>query len=181
MHFKGTNPPSRFSAVGAGSTNALFIGGLSGHRFRGLLPSDGDVSVRLHLTRAAARRDASSSCCLRLGLSGTPFHPSSHIPRGFGPVLTRQVSVIRRAKQSATVVLTTPVGQKRPVLFIQGKAVASDQPDTLSERRRGDVSVVTLGDNLERYAIAMALVLGGCSRFRSPSRPLPSVMVRFFV
>ena len=33
---------------------------------------------------------------------------------------------------SATVVVTSPEGQKRQFLFVQGKAVASDQPEPLA-------------------------------------------------
>jgi hypothetical protein len=59
------------------------------------------------------------------------------------------------------VVVALPGGQKRQVLFVKGKAVASDQPETLSVQRRGDGSVLTLGENLERYEIVDALVVGG--------------------
>jgi hypothetical protein len=69
--------------------------------------------------------------------------------------------VIRRANNSGTVVVTNPDGQRRQFLFVQGKAVASDQPETLSVERRGDVSVLRLGENGERYDIVDALVVGG--------------------
>jgi len=54
-----------------------------------------------------------------------------------------------------------PEGQKRQFLFVKGKAVASDQPEKLSVQRRGDVSVLLLGENFERYEIVDALVVGG--------------------
>jgi len=41
------------------------------------------------------------------------------------------------------------------------KAVASDQPEPLAVQRRGDVSLLRLGDNFEDYEIVDALVLGG--------------------
>ena len=44
---------------------------------------------------------------------------------------------------------------------MQGKGVASDQPEALSVQRRGDVSVLLLGENFERYEIVNALVVGG--------------------
>jgi hypothetical protein len=44
---------------------------------------------------------------------------------------------------------------------VQGKAVASDQPEPLAVQRRGDVSLLRLGDNFEVYVIVDALVLGG--------------------
>ncbi|MBM5822176.1 MAG: hypothetical protein FJ082_06880 [Cyanobacteria bacterium K_Offshore_surface_m2_011] len=52
-----------------------------------------------------------------------------------------KVSVIRRANNSATVAVTNPEGQKRQFLFVKGKAVVSDQPESLTVQRRGDVSV----------------------------------------
>jgi hypothetical protein len=45
--------------------------------------------------------------------------------------------VIRRANNSATVVVTSPAGQKRQLLFVNGKAVASDQPEPLKVQVRG--------------------------------------------
>jgi hypothetical protein len=69
--------------------------------------------------------------------------------------------VIRRANNSATVVVTNPEGQKRQFLFVQGKAVASDQPEPLTLQRLGDVSLLRLGENFEIYEIVDALVLGG--------------------
>ena len=76
-------------------------------------------------------------------------------------VLRSKASVIPHANNSATVVVTNPEGQKPQILFVQGKAVASDQPETLSVQRRGDVSVLLLGENFERYEIVNALVVGG--------------------
>ena len=78
-----------------------------------------------------------------------------------GKAFRCKASVIRRANNSATVVVTNPEGQKRQFLFVQGKAVVSDQPETLSVQRRGDVSVLLLGENFERYEIVDALVVGG--------------------
>jgi hypothetical protein len=54
-----------------------------------------------------------------------------------------------------------PEGQKRQFLFVNGKAVASDQPEKLMVQMRGDRSVLTLGENFERYEIVDALVVGG--------------------
>ncbi len=44
---------------------------------------------------------------------------------------------------------------------MSGKALGSDQPGKLSVQRRGDVSVLSLGENLKRNQIADALVVGG--------------------
>lgn len=59
------------------------------------------------------------------------------------------------------------MGQSRQFLFVQGQAVASDQPETLRVQRRGDVSVLRRGDTFERDEIDDALVLGG---LRPPPR-----------
>jgi hypothetical protein len=72
-----------------------------------------------------------------------------------------QASVIRRANNSATVVITNPEGRKRQFLFVKGNAVASDQPETLSVQWRGDVSVLSLVKNFKRCEIVDALVMGG--------------------
>jgi hypothetical protein len=122
----------------------------------------------------------SSSYSLRVGISGTPlapvpasqdalipgtpFHASTEVvcrSGSSGKAASCQASVIRRANNSGTVVVTNPEGQKRQFLFVNGKAVATDQPETLSVQRRGDVSVISLGENFERYEILDALVVGG--------------------
>jgi hypothetical protein len=72
-----------------------------------------------------------------------------------------QAFVLRRSNNSGTVVVTSPGGQKRQFLFVNGKAVSSDQPEKLSVQRRGDTSVLLLGENFESYDIVDALVVGG--------------------
>jgi len=69
---------------------------------------------------------------------------SAEVPCGSGSsgkAARCKVSVIRRANNSATVEVTNPEGQKRQFLFVKGKAVVSDQPESLTVQRRGDVSV----------------------------------------
>jgi hypothetical protein len=97
-------------------------------------------------------------------IPGTPYHASAEVPcmsGSSGKVARCKAFVIRRAKNSATVVVTSPEGQKRQFLFVNGKAVASDQPEKLTVQSRGDRSELSLGDNFERYEIVDALVLGG--------------------
>jgi hypothetical protein len=180
VDLKGSNTQNYFNVMAAGSDSALFIGSSSGNSFRGLLPSDGDVTVRVYLMRPAARRMESRSYSLRVGISGTPlapvpasqdalipgtpFHASAEVvcrSGSSGKAASCQASVIRRANNSGTVVVTNPEGQKRQFLFVNGKAVATDQPEKLSVQRRGDVSVISLGENFERYEIVDALVVGG--------------------
>jgi hypothetical protein len=180
VELKGSNLQNYFNVMAAGTDNALFIGSSAGNSFRGLLPSDGDVRVRVYLMRPAARRDESSSYSLRIGIDGvplapvpasrdalipgTPYHASAEVPclsGSSGKVASCKASVIRRANNSATVVVMNPEGQKRQFLFVKGKAVASDQPEKLMVQMRGDRSVLTLGENFERYEIVDALVVGG--------------------
>ncbi len=180
VELKGSNVQNYFNVMAAGTDTALFIGSSSGNRFRGPLPSDGDVRVRVYLMRPAARRNESSTYSLKARISGaplapvpasrdalipgTPYHASADVPCGSGSsgkAARCKASVIRRANNSATVVVMNPEGQKRQFLFVKGKAVASDQPEKLSVQRRGDVSVLLLGENFERYEIVDALVVGG--------------------
>jgi hypothetical protein len=180
VELQASNPQAEFNVVAAGAEQALFIGSVSGQHFRGLLPSDGEVTVRVFLMRAAARRQEPSAYTLRFGITGTPltplpasrdalipgtpYHASTEVVCGLGskPLAARcKAFVIRRANNSATVVVTNPKGQKRQFLFVRGQALASDQAEPLSVRRRGDFSLLTLGDNLERYEIVDALVVGG--------------------
>lgn len=180
VELRGSNPQNYFNVIAAGADNALFIGSSSGNRFRGLLPSDGDVSVRVYLMRPAARRNETSTYSVKLGIGGahlapvpasrdalipgTPYHASAEVPCASGSdgkTITCKAFVIRRANDSGTVVVTSPEGQRRQFLFVKGKAVASDQAERLSVQRRGDVSVLSLGENFERYEIVDALVVGG--------------------
>lgn len=180
VELKGSNPQTYANVMAAGTDTALFIGSSSGNRFRGLLPSDGDVRVRVYLMRPAARRNETSTYSLSLGITGTPlapvpasrdalipgtpYHASAEVPcvsGSSGAPARCKAFVIRRATNSGTVVVTNPEGQKRQFLFVKGRAVASDQPERLSVQRRGDVSVLTLGDNFERFEIVDALVVGG--------------------
>ena len=180
VDLKGSNLQNYFNVLAAGTDTALFIGSSAGNSFRGLLPSDGDVRVRVYLMRPAARRLESSRYSLRLGIDGdalapipashdalipgTPYHASAEVPcisGSSGKAASCKASVIRRANNSATVVVTNPEGQKRQFLFVNGKAVASDQPEQLMVQKRGDVSLLSLGENFERYEIVDALVVGG--------------------
>jgi len=180
VELMGSNLQNYFNVMAAGTDNALFIGSSSGNSFRGLLPSDGDVRVRVYLMRPAARRNEASTYSLKVGIGGIPlapipasrdavlpgtsYHASAEVPcmsGSSGKAASCKASVIRRANNSATVVVTNPEGQKRQFLFVKGKAVTSDQPEKLSVQRPCDVSVLSLGENFERYEIVDALVVGG--------------------
>jgi len=181
VEMKTGNASSYFNILPPGSGDvAMFIGSTSGNRFSGVLPADGDYSIRVYLMRNAARRNESASYTLTVGVTGqplaatpaardalipgTPFHASAKVACAppFGAT-TRECDafVIRRGFDgTATVEVRWGEGLKRHILFVKGKAVAADATDPLAVERRGDVSVVRFGDD-ERFEIPDALVFGG--------------------
>ena len=181
VEMKTGNASSYFNILPPGSGDvAMFIGSTSGNRFSGVLPADGDYSIRVYLMRNAARRNESASYTLTVGVTGqplaatpaardalipgTPFHASAKVACAppFGAT-TRECDafVIRRGFDgTATVEVRWGEGLKRHILFVKGKAVAADATDPLAVERRGDVSVVRFGDD-ERFEIPDALVTGG--------------------
>ena len=181
VEMKTGNASSYFNILPPGSGDvAMFIGSTSGNRFSGVLPADGDYSIRVYLMRNAARRNESASYTLTVGVTGqplaatpaardalipgTPFHASAKVACAppFGAT-TRECDafVIRRGFDgTATVEVRWGEGLKRHILFVKGKAVAADATDPLAVELRGDVCVVRFGDD-ERFEIPDALVSGG--------------------
>jgi hypothetical protein len=173
QNYFNLNPP--------GSDVAMFVGSSSGERFSGILPTDGEYTVRVYLMRAAARRNESASYKLTVAVSGkplaplpakqdalirgTPFHASAIVPCA-PPFNTQQVKtceafVIRRGFDgTATVEIRWPQGFKRRILFVKGQPVAADAPEPLTSSRQGDVTVVGAGSD-ERFEIPDALLFGG--------------------
>lgn len=166
------NPP--------GSDVSMFIGSTSGNTFKGILPTDGDYTVRVYLLGNAAHQNESSNYSLTLGvtgkplaavsasidavLPGTPFHASTTIPcePSIGSKVREcEAFVIRRSFDgTATVEVRWPGGMKRRILFVKGKPVASDSRYTLTVSRKGDLSLVKLGTE-EQFTIPDVLIFGG--------------------
>ena len=70
-------------------------------------------------------------------------------------------NVIRRSFDgTATVEIRRADGYLRRVLFVNGKPVSSDSPNEISLSRRGDNSVVLIGND-ERMEIPDAFLTGG--------------------
>lgn len=94
---------------------------------------------------------------------GTPYHASA-------PVRCRvdssgrwgqcKAGVVRRSSSSATVHLDTLDGGERTILFRDGRAVSSDAEGRFSVTRRGDTSIIQIGE-YETYEIPDALPFGG--------------------
>jgi hypothetical protein len=175
-----TNSQNYFNVLPPGSADVAMYVGQTGNDFKGVLPTDGDYTVRVYLMRAAARRNETSDYTLTVGVSGkalaalpasqdavlpgTPFHASAQIT--CVPFLETkpqqcEAFVIRRGVDgTATVEIAQPSSGKRLILFVQGRPIASDSPDALSFTRQDDVTVVKLGAD-ERYEIPDAFVSEG--------------------
>lgn len=175
-----STPQNYFNLNPHGSADvSMFIGSSAGNTFKGLLPSDGDYTIRVYLMRPAARRNESSNYTLTIGVTGkplapvsakidalipgTPFHASAKIrcTNSIYPKLKEcEAFVIRRGFDgTATVEIRFP-NFKRHILFVKGKPVATDSPEKLATERKGDLSIVSLG-NEERFDIPDVLVTGG--------------------
>jgi len=181
VSLSASNPQNYFNLNPPDSDRSMFVGSVSGNRFQGLLPTDGTYTVRVFLMRPAARRGESSRYGLDFRVTGkplaplaassdalipgTPFHASAQVPcsTSIGPAGRRcEAFVIRRGFDgTATVEVRWPDRARRRVLFVKGKPVASDSPEPLTLQRRGDVSVVAVGGDQERFEIPDALLTGG--------------------
>ena len=180
VEMKSSNAANYFNINPPGSEMSMFIGSTSGARFSGVLPVEGDYTVRVYLMRNAARRNELANYTLTLSLTGKPlvatpaakdalipgtlFHASAKIacaPPFSAKETTCEAFVIRRGFDgTATVEIRWGDGLKRRILFVKGQASASDAPDAISVVRKGDVNVVSLGSS-ERFDIPDALIFGG--------------------
>jgi hypothetical protein len=70
--------------------------------------------------------------------------------------------VIRRGFDGTATIDVPGRAEKRSILFVKGKPVASNARalDALTSERKGDVTIVKLGTD-ERYEIPDALLTGG--------------------
>jgi len=66
-----------FNVTAPGQDTALFIGSTSGPLYEGLLPADGDYTVRLYLMRSAARRGEKASYTITFAIDGDAAGPAS--------------------------------------------------------------------------------------------------------
>jgi hypothetical protein len=177
---KKTNPQTYFNVLPPGSEDVAMHVGQDGGAFQGVLPDDGDYTVRVYLMRAAARRNERSEYTLTIGVTGqalapiaasqdalvpgTRFHASATVACT-APFETTagecSAFVLRRSPAgSGTVELRSKGRIVRRILFVDGKPVASDATEAPSAARTGDDTIVTFGSD-ERYVIPDALVRGG--------------------
>ena len=160
---------------------AMFIGQFGGD-FKGILPTDGDYTIRVYLMRSAARRNASSDYTLTIGVTGnplvavpasqdavipgTPYHagtPLTCVANPYAETKPQQCEafVIRRGFDgTATVEIKEDGKVRRRILFLKGKPVASDASTSMTVTRQGDITTITF-ESGEHYEIIDALIFGG--------------------
>jgi len=176
-----TNAQNYFNVMPPGSTGSAMFVGDTGENYAGVLPADGDYTVRVYLMRPAARRGESSNYTLTVGASGkalapiaaakdalipgTSYHASAKIKcvPAFEPTLREcDAFAVRRGFDGTATIDIPGSAEKRSILFVKGKPTASNAQanDALTTERKGDVTIVKLGDS-ERYEIPDALVTGG--------------------
>ena len=183
VSLKRSNLSNYFNVLPPGSKDVAMYAGQTGEDFKGVLPTDGDYTIRVYLVRAAARRNESSDYTLTISVSdkalapvpaskdavipGTPFHASAKIT--CVPYLEMfrekkpqecEAFIIRRGFDGTATVEIPQAGLTRRILFLKGKPVASDSPSPVSFSRKDDLTIVTF-DTDERYEIPDALVFGG--------------------
>ena len=176
-----SNPQNYFNVLPPGSTGGAMFVGDTGEDYAGTLATDGDYVVRVYLMRPAARRGETSDYTVTIGVTGTPLTPlpasKDALVPGTSYHATAQVkcvpayetatkdcdaSVIRRGFDGTATVDIAGGAEVRSILFVKGKPVASSASaiDTLSSERKGDITIVKLGES-ERYEIPDALLIGG--------------------
>jgi hypothetical protein len=181
VEMKTSNDANYFNILPPGSGDvAMFVGSMSGNRFSGVLPADGDYAIRVYLMRSAARRNEWARFTLTVDVSGqalaatpaaedalipgTPFHASAkvvcRVP--FAPnVKECDAFVIRRGFDgTATVEVRWGEGMKRRILFVRHEVVAADSPEPTAFERRRDFTIVRFGGE-ERFEIPEAFLTGG--------------------
>ena len=184
VSLKVSNRMNYFNVLPPGSKDVAMYAGQTGEDFKGVLPTDGDYTIRVYLVRAAARRNESSNYTLTIRVTGkalapvpaskdavipgTPFHASGKITcvpyiERFGEKKSQECEafVIRRGFDgTATVEIPQANSVMRRILFVKGKPVASDSQDPMTFSRKDDFTIVTF-DTDERYEIPDALIFGG--------------------
>lgn len=180
VQLQKSNPQNYFNVLPPGSNDVAMYVGQTGENYRGILPTDGDYTIRVYLMRAAARRKEMSNYTLTVGVTGTAlmalpaaqdalipgtrFHASAQVacvPYIESKPRECTANVIRRGTGgTGTVELFGTESLKRNILFETGKPVAADSAEAMTFTRKGDATTVRFGAD-ERYEIPDALLTGG--------------------
>jgi hypothetical protein len=173
------HPQAYFNVFPSGSQEAIFVGSSTGNKASLVIPMDGEYTLQVYLMRAAARRGETSKFTLTASLQGqalpaiasskdalvpgTPFHATSRVKctPPFGAIVSScDAGVIRRGFDgTATVQVRWPQGV-RHILFVNGKAIASDSARSITSTKAEDMNKVTIGDD-EVFDIPDVLLTGG--------------------
>jgi hypothetical protein len=159
----------------------MFIGQF-GEDFKGILPTDGDYTIRVCLMRSAARRNESSNYTLTVSVTGKPlvpvpssedavipgmpYHAWAPLTCAANPYAETKAQkclafVIRRGLDgTATVEIKQDGKVKRRILFLKDKPVASDSSESMTVTRQGDITTVKF-ESGEHYEFFDALISGG--------------------
>jgi hypothetical protein len=177
---KTSNRANYFNVLQPGEESALFVGSSSGDQFSGVLPKNGDYSLRVYLMRSAARRNEVANYSLTVRITGNPTEkpvdanlgPTHYDASGnircstSEPTLDKECAfrVIRSLKQqSAEIWIARLAPSKTPrfrVLNYAGKKFTTTDEAPLSWQRKDDNWQVNV-DSREFYFIPDALIHGG--------------------
>jgi len=178
VSLKGSNPQNYMNVLAPNAGDvAMFIGSSSGNAFKRQLPDDGAYRVRVYLMRAGARRGGSSKYTVTISLTGnvmspisgdalvagTRYHAQANVPVKWDldpKVNTCKASVVRRSRDGSASLVLTWGSQRRTILFVKGKPVASDSTEKMTSSHSGDVTKVKFG-SYESFDIPDALIIGG--------------------
>jgi hypothetical protein len=181
MHvlFKSKSGAASFDVLPPGSDAAIAIGETVGNEWTGTLPATGDYRVRVFQQRNAARRGASATYSLSIGVTGrpdalvkgTPYHATGLVPCSVGPdpqgSANCSFGVIRGEAGRAEVHLAAPgfdvklhKGDLR-ILRFNGKTVTSANPkEKVTATRESDSWLIGVND-FYFYTIPDAVIVGG--------------------
>jgi len=177
---KGSSAQNYFNVLPPGAKDVAMYVAQDGGGYKGVLPTDGEYTVRVYLMRPAARRKETSNYTLTVGVTGkalpplaaskdalipgTPYHASAQVActPPFDPKPQQcEAFVIRRGLDgTATVEVRGPNAALRRILFAEGKPIAADSMEPMTSSRTGDVTRVKFGTD-ESVDIPDALVRGG--------------------
>jgi hypothetical protein len=179
VELKVSNRSNYFNVLPPGSADVAMYVGQTGDAYTGMLPADGDYTVRVYLMRNAARRNETSTFTLTVRVTGTalpprrasqdalipgtPFHAAPIkcvMPYSDPPAKSCEAFVIRRGIDGTATVEIPYAGGRRRLLFVKGTAVASDSTETLTATRKGDTTTVKF-ESGESYDIPDVLLTGG--------------------
>ncbi len=181
VSLKGSNRSNYFNVLPPGSADVAMHVGQDGGPYTGMLPADGDYTVRVYLMRSAARRNEISNYELTVAVTGKPLAPTpasqdAPVPgttfHATGPVTCVAMPygdakpqpcegfVTRRGHDGTATVEIRSQGTTRRILFVKGKPVASDSSQPMAVSRKGDLTVVKF-ESGEFYEIIDMMIFGG--------------------